>query len=69
MTGEEIRNLRKILGVSQNQFARLLHMGEGGDVEICRWESGRNSPRNPYKKRLDEIVEYLKEKNLVDSNR
>jgi len=53
MKGEEIRELRKKLGLTQEEFARLLGVGY---TTINRWENGKSEPRG----QASEILEKLK---------
>jgi putative zinc finger/helix-turn-helix YgiT family protein len=39
LSADEIRGIRERLGLTQQELARLLHLG---DNTISRWESGRN---------------------------
>jgi putative zinc finger/helix-turn-helix YgiT family protein len=39
LSADEIRTIRERFGLTQNQLARLLHLGAN---TISRWESGRN---------------------------
>ena len=53
MKPEEIRELRKKLGLTQEEFARLLGVGY---TTINRWENGKSEPRG----QALEVLEKLK---------
>ena len=54
MSGEEIRGLRSRLGMTREQFARVLGVSPGS---IFGWETGRTVPRG---RSMDRVVEVKK---------
>lgn len=56
-TSNQIRNLRRKLGLTQEEFALLFGMrGSGGKTTICRWEHGTQLPCRHHSDRFWEIV-------------
>jgi DNA-binding transcriptional regulator YiaG len=55
---EEIRELRKALGLSQEEFAKLLGVSR---VYVMMLETGRRKPSSVLKKLLDCLGEKLRE--------
>ena len=58
MTGKEIKELRKKLGLTQEEFAKLLGVGY---TTVNRWENGKSEPRGQALitiKKFKELVEY-----------
>ena len=45
MTGPEIRQLRKRLGMNQTQFAQLFDTQQ---ITVSRWELGRHKPHKVF---------------------
>ena len=57
MTGEKIRQLRKVMGLTQHQFAARLGVSYAA---VNRWERGRNTPQPDRLLRILELqAEYL----------
>lgn len=52
MTADEITNLRKKLGVTQEKFAHLLGTTS---VTVNRWENGKTIPSRLYIKELKQL--------------
>ena len=45
MTGQQVREIRKKLKLSQSQFAKLLKYKEGGQSKISEIENGKREMR------------------------
>src|SRR2546425_526067 len=60
MTGEEIRKLRRALGLTQQEFAAKLGVSFAA---VNRWEKGRNAPQPDRLVRIHELeAEYVEKK-------
>jgi DNA-binding transcriptional regulator YiaG len=57
MTAEEIKKIRERLGLTQEQFAPLVHANR---VTVARWETGVSKPRGVYVAILREFEEKAK---------
>lgn len=55
MTPEELKSARKLLGLSANGFARLVHVESGRTVR--RWEAGHSDIPGPVAVLTKAIVE------------
>lgn len=53
MSPNNIKALRLLYGVTQEQFARLIG---ATTVTINRWEMGKSSPSNPYLKEMKQLL-------------
>lgn len=47
-SAEIIKNKREELGLTQREFARLLHLGTQGERTVRRWETGETKPADIY---------------------
>jgi DNA-binding transcriptional regulator YiaG len=60
MTAEEIKKIRERLGLTQEQFAPLVHVDR---VTVARWETGASKPRGVYVAFLNELEKQKGQKN------
>ncbi len=58
MTGKEIKELRKKLGLTQEEFAKLLGVGY---TTVNRWENGKNEPRGQALEALERLKTLVEE--------
>ena len=58
MTGREIRELRKKLGLTQEEFAQLLGVGY---TTVNRWENDKSEPRGQVAQVLSKLKELVEE--------
>ena len=58
MTGKEIRELRKKLGLTQEEFAQLLGVGF---TTVNRWENGKSEPRGQALEALEKLKTLIEE--------
>ncbi|EDP73581.1 helix-turn-helix domain-containing protein [Hydrogenivirga sp. 128-5-R1-1] len=58
MTGKEIRELRKKLGLTQEEFAQLLGVGF---TTVNRWENGKSEPRGQALEALEKLRTLIEE--------
>jgi len=71
ISGERIRTLRKMRGLSQIQLAEALHVGKG---TVAMWETGARTPRLPdafamsklFHRRLDYVLGYSIDDSFYD---
>ena len=56
MNGQQIRELRELLGYSQQKFATELNVGI---ATVSRWENGKNQPSPLAKDKLRTLEEQL----------
>ncbi len=59
MSPQQIKRIRKNLGLTQEAFGRLLGVPQ---VTVGRWEAGMHSPRGLILKALRELAEKAKRK-------
>ena len=59
MTPEAIKRLRKVLGLTQEQFGREIGANR---VTVADWEAGAHQPRGLYLEALTELAEKAKRK-------
>ncbi len=52
MSGDQIRELRKKLGLTQEEFAKLLGVGF---TTVNRWENGKSEPRGQALEALEKL--------------
>ncbi len=57
MTGEEVFNIRKRLGLTQ---AQLAHEIGTSVVSVSRWENNKSSPILAYVKALEKLVKHAR---------
>jgi transcriptional regulator with XRE-family HTH domain len=57
LTPSEIRNLRKSLGLSQRQFAKLIGVKR---LTIARWEAGNMKPKKEHFEILEKLANDIK---------
>lgn len=54
LTGEEIREIRRALGMNQAKFAAAV--GAAGQVTVCRWERGDAYPHRIFREKIFEVA-------------
>jgi len=64
MTPRQIINLRKALGLTQQQLANQLAANR---PTVARWEAGRHQPRGGYLKALRELQRKAKRKTEIEN--
>jgi len=64
MTPRQIINLRKVLGLTQQQLANQLAANR---PTVARWEAGRHQPRGGYLKALRELQRKAKRKTEIEN--
>ena len=64
MTPRQIINLRKALGLTQQQLADQLAANR---PTVARWEAGRHQPRGGYLKALRELQKKAKRKTEIEN--
>jgi len=64
MTPRQIINLRKALGLTQQQLANQLAANR---PTVARWEAGRHQPRGGYLKALRELQKKAKRKTEIEN--
>ena len=52
MTGEEVKMIRHMIGVTQEKFAQMLGTTT---TTVSRWESGRVKPSRLYEREIKEL--------------
>lgn len=59
MTADEIRKLRKALGLTQEQFAKRVGAAR---VTVAKWEIGKHPPKGLYLQALEKLKAKTKPK-------
>jgi len=59
---EEIKNAREELSLSQEAFARIFDVSAR---TVIRWENGSSEPQAGAKKRVKQLLELLRARNLL----
>lgn len=67
--GEDIKNKRTELGLTQNDFADALGMGKNGARTLRRWENGESTPSSIEYKGIMEFANRIPYKNEVENPR
>jgi DNA-binding transcriptional regulator YiaG len=57
MTPEQVRAIRKRLGLTQQELADTIAASQ---VTVARWETGVNEPKGAYLKALQELAKQAK---------
>lgn len=59
MSPREVKRIRRILGLTQQQFANALHVAR---ESVARWEVGMSKPTGLYLKALTDLAKKAKKK-------
>lgn len=54
-----VRKKREDLGLTQRQFAQLLHLGKGAERTVRRWENGESLPSTPQLYALSKLIQSI----------
>ena len=57
ITAQEIKDLRKALGRTQEELARLIG---ATSMSVFRWETGRSAPIPSYQEKLKKLQEWVR---------